>query len=165
MAATPVTICVFSEEIFGAFIESEGFKNELLERWSLRPSMHVLPQFSTLTSTVSEKVGRICDLTKVAAGETYHLGDDTYYLLSEGSIECEGKSYAEIGSEFGWRPIADDRVCDIKAETDATFVTFDKQAFEKLRVAVPQLNYVTRKQRITENDPSVDWILGLVDIY
>lgn len=52
VARTPVTVCVFAEQTFAAFINTEGFRDKLLNRWSLRPIIRSLPQFSMMTSTV-----------------------------------------------------------------------------------------------------------------
>lgn len=36
VASSPVSVCVFSEETFNAFISSEGYKGKLLKRWQVR---------------------------------------------------------------------------------------------------------------------------------
>jgi hypothetical protein len=160
VASTPVTICVFSEETFGAFIESEGFKDDLLRRWSIRPAIRNLPQFSGLTSTVLETVGRNGNLLSLEQGESMNFEDDAWYILNEGETLCD----ANQGQEFGWCPLSTTKVATVTAVGPCSFVYFNRDEFEALRLAVPQLNYVLRKLRVHQNDECVDWILGIVPI-
>ncbi len=158
MASTPVTICVFSEDTFIAFIESEGFKEDLLRRWALRPILKQVPQFSPLSSNSLEVLGRVCTLVELPAGESMHLGDDAWYVLASGTLVSGDK----IGAEFGCKPLTDNNVQDVTAETDASFIRLDKDSAEQVRLEVPQMNYVLRKYRVNETDPNVDWILGIL---
>ncbi|MDG1444544.1 MAG: cyclic nucleotide-binding domain-containing protein [Pseudomonadales bacterium] len=161
VAASPVTICVFSESIFQAFVETEGIKEEILHRWKLRPIVRALPQFKDLSSTVAEKVGRIAGFQTLASGQTLKPDAGTWYILNEGQLE----SNEQHGYESGWRPFAKDRVESIIATDECSFITFKKQDFEQLRAEVPQLNYLTRKQRLRDKEADQSWQLGVVSIY
>lgn len=161
VAASPVTICVFSEAIFQAFVDTEGIKEEILHRWKLRPIVHALPQFKDLTSIVAEKVGRIARLQTIASGQTFEPDPDTWYILSEGQLETK----QQHGYEAGWRPFADDRLEPIVAANECSFITFCRDEFEQLRAIAPQLNYVTRKQRLRDKEADQSWQLGVVSIY
>lgn len=160
VASTPVSICLFSEETFSAFIESEGFKDELLRRWSIRPVIRELPQFSVLNSTVLETVGRAANFLSLGEGDSLKLDSDAWFILAEGETECE----APYGQEFGWRPLSTDNCKTVKAKEACKFLYFKKDEIESLRLSVPQFNYMLRKLRISENDDCVDWILGIVPI-
>ncbi len=160
VASTPVTICVFSEETFGAFIEGEGFKDDLLRRWSIRPAIRNLPQFAKLNSTVMETVGRTASFLSLAQGESRTFDDDGWYILNEGKTLCD----ADVGAEFGWCPLSPTNVKSVTAVGPCSFLFFEKDQFEQLRQDVPQLNYMLRKLRIDENGEYVDWILGIVPI-
>lgn len=160
VASTPVTICVFSEETFGTFIESEGFKDDLIKRWSIRPAIRNLPQFDQLTSTVMETVGRCANFLTLAQGESIDFGNDAWYLLNEGKTLCN----ASQGKEFGWRPLSTVNIATVTAVKPCSFICFNRDALDALRLAVPQLNYMLRKLRVSQNDECVDWILGIVPI-
>jgi CRP-like cAMP-binding protein len=160
VASTPVTICVFSEETFGAFIENEGFKDHLLRRWSIRPVIRNLPQFNQLSSTVTETVGRSANFLSLAEGESMDFGEEAWYLLDEGKTLCD----AGQGKEFGWCPLSTENIATVTAVEPCSFVYFNRDDFEALRLSVPQLNYMLRKLRISQNDECVDWILGVVPI-
>ena len=160
VASTPVTICVFSEETFSAFIETEGFKDDLLRRWSLRPIIRELPQFGNLTSTVLEKVGRIAHFETIEKGQSVSLDDSYWHILSEGKT-TDGEL---PGTEYGWIPLSKSIPKTITAEVKCTLIRFEKDEVEALRLEVPQLNYTIRKFRVESNDAGVDWILGLVPV-
>ena len=163
VATTPVTVCVFAEETFSAFIEAEGFKEELLDRWMIRPLIAELPQFSGLSSTVIEKVGRIGQLQKFDAAETFKPCSDSWYILVNGQAK-RGDSVLSTASEFGWQPHAETNCSSLHIEAGATLLKFDKTDFEQLRLTAPQLNYLLRKFRINENASNADWMLDLIAI-
>lgn len=76
VARTPVTVCIFAEKTFAAFIETEGFREKLLNRWALRPIIKDLPQFGMMTSTALEKVGNIARFEYLEKGDS-RLFDDS----------------------------------------------------------------------------------------
>ncbi|MFT4713155.1 MAG: CRP-like cAMP-binding protein [Candidatus Azotimanducaceae bacterium] len=161
VATTPVTVCVFAEETFSAFIEAEGFREDLLGRWSIRPLIGALPQFNGLSSTVIEKVGRIGMHLEMEAGESLTPNSDTWYILVKGTA-VQGEMTLTPSSEFGWRPVAKLVCGTVRFETESSILKFDRTAFEELRLAAPQLNYLLRKFRVSEESTDVDWILGTV---
>jgi|TARA_Y100000310_G_scaffold332176_1_gene407255 hypothetical protein len=163
VARTPVTVCVFAEETFLSFIESEGFKEKLIRRWAIRPILKVLPQFSNLASAVLEKVGNLAVLEKLEAGQSTECNTRHWYVLSEGTAECDGQ-VVSIAEEFGWRPFTTARKATITTKEGCTFITFPAKRMEALVRDVPQLNYFLRRQRVDANDPSVDWLLGKVPV-
>ena len=58
-----------------------------------------------------------------------------------------------------------DRLEPIVAVHECSFITFKKDDFEQLRADVPQLNYLTRKQRLRDKEADQSWQLGVVSIY
>ncbi|MFT4821126.1 MAG: CRP-like cAMP-binding protein [Candidatus Pseudothioglobus sp.] len=168
IACSPVTVCLFKEETFGAFIEAEGFRNELLRRWALRPIVQRLPQFITMTSTTLEKIARIADLEYVERGETLTFEENSWYLLAKGNVTDaavnEVDTFQPMGAEYGFRPFAAPQLATVICHADATFVRIERQVLEQAILDVPQLNYVLRKFRISNNEPDISWLLGLVDI-
>jgi hypothetical protein len=166
VARSPVTVCLFKEETFGAFIEAERFKDELLRRWALRPIVPRLPQFQSMTSTVLEKIARIADFEFVGRGQTIAFEENAWYLLAEGDVtDTAGSAGAHrIGTEYGFRPFTASNTALITCHTDATFVRIERRVLEQAILDIPQLNYVLRKYRISNNAPDVNWLLGHVDI-
>jgi len=164
VATTPVTVCVFAEETFSSFIESEGFKDELLARWKIRPFIGKLPQFDGLSSNVVEKVGRIGEILTQVAGDTLTPSANCWYILADGKATQAGNTLSR-SSEFGGCPLSDDSLTPVNFESDANLLTFDKTAFEALRLDAPQLNYLLRKFRVKEENKNADWIVDLVPIY
>ena len=59
VASSPVSVCVFSEATFNAFISDKGYKTHLLKRWRLRQQIRHLPQFHGLISTVLERIAHL----------------------------------------------------------------------------------------------------------
>ncbi len=164
VARTPVTVCVFAEETFAAFIETEGFRDKLLNRWALRPVVKALPQFNMMTSTTLEKVGNIARFEHLDAGDTRRFDDSAWYIIADGSVEDdEGKR--GMATEYGWRPFAEDNCTSVTCLTDCRLIKFRRDQLENLRLEVPQVNYYLRKQRIGLADAQVDWLLGEVPIY
>ena len=163
VATTPVTVCVFAEETFSAFIEAEGFRDELLGRWEIRPLIAELPQFDGLSSTVIEKVGRIGAVEELEAGETLMPSSDSWYLLVDGTA-TQGDTSLSASSEFGWRPFAPSKNESVKFQSKSRLLKFDRTAFEAVRIAAPQLNYLLRKFRVSEERENVNWMLDLIPI-
>lgn len=161
VASSPVTIGVFSEDTFVAFIENEGFKPDLLRRWELRPTLRPLPQFSGMSSNSLEIIGRHAFLKTIAAGESIKTEQDIWYLLAKGELTSE----EPIGSEYGYKPLSEPNLCTVTAKTDAIFVCLTADLAEQVRLEVPQFNYTLRKYRVNQSNPAVDWILGVLPIY
>jgi CRP-like cAMP-binding protein len=161
VATTPVTVCVFAEDTFSAFIEAEGFREDLLERWNIRPLIGDVPQFEGLSSTVIEKVGRIGMHQEMAVGESLTPNSDNWYILVKGIAIQDGMTLPP-SSEFGWRPLAKMACETVTFETESSLLKFDRAAFEDLRLAAPQLNYLLRKFRVSEEGTEAGWILDIV---
>jgi CRP-like cAMP-binding protein len=168
IARSPVTVCLFREETFGAFIEAEGFRDELLRRWALRPIISRLPQFQSMTSTVLEKIARIAEFEYAVRGQTLDVKDGAWYLLAAGDVTDAAlngiSSRHPIGTEYGFRPFTASNSTPLACRTDATFVRIERQVLEQAILDIPQLNYVLRKFRISHNAPDIGWLLGHVDI-
>ena len=164
VARTPVTVCVFAEETFAAFIESEGFREKLINRWAMRPVIKQLPQFSMMTSTVLEKVGSIARFEELEKGDTRRFDESSWYILVKGKAE-DDEGIATHAAEYGWRPFGEPNIASVVCLEDCRFVKFRKDRLESLIAEVPQVNYYLRKQRIGQPYSSVDWLLGEVDIY
>jgi CRP-like cAMP-binding protein len=159
VASSPVTICVFSEDTFAAFID-EGFKTDLLQRWELRPVLKMLPQFAALSSNSLEIIGRDAYLTPIKAGESLSADNSTWYVLVQGELTSE----EPIGTEFGYKPLSKSNETTVTAKTDALFLCIKSEALEVTRINIPQLNYELRKFRINQSDPNADWMLGMVSV-
>jgi CRP-like cAMP-binding protein len=80
VASSPVSVCVFSEETFNAFISSEGHKEKLLKRWHLRQQVRVLPQFDGLISTVLERIAHSAELETLQADMLLSINESYWYL-------------------------------------------------------------------------------------
>lgn len=158
VAATPVTICVFSEDTFVAFIENEGFKPDLLRRWELRPILKHLPQLAGLSSSSREVLGRYAYALELKAGQSSMLDYGAWYILASGTL----KSGDEAGTEFGDKPLSKPNTATVTAETDCTFICLSTDVLNRIRLEIPQFNYELRKYRVAEVDESVDWILGIL---
>lgn len=164
VARTPVTVCIFAEQTFAAFIETQGFRNKLLNRWALRPIIKKLPQFNMMTSTALEKVGNIAQFEYLEKGDSRRFDDTAWYLLTDGSVEDDEGKHGHA-SEYGFRPFADDNCASIVCLEDCQFIKFRRDRLDRLRMEVPQVNYYLRKQRIGQSDAHVDWLLSDVSIY
>ncbi len=161
VATSPVTVCVFSEEIFGAFIVAEGFEAALIERWEVRPAIKRMPQFENLTSTAIEKVGAIARFEHLDQGDTRLFDESSWYILANGLVEFDGETLNHA-SEFGWRPFAESRIGPVTCLEKCEFIKFRKDQFESTRLMVPQLNYLLRKRRAEAGEEG--WLLGPVDV-
>ncbi|MCP4980279.1 MAG: cyclic nucleotide-binding domain-containing protein [Gammaproteobacteria bacterium] len=169
VAKTPVTVCVFAEETFRSFIRYSGLQAMLENRWLLRPVIKLLPQFTDLTSTVTDKISRIAEWQVVEGGETRRLDDTHLYVFVEGfgSIIHNDDSEEKIvnGEELGWRPYRESRVIEMSATTDCGLIAIEAGAYQQLLKTTPQLNYQTRKRIAIEDEEAVDWLLAEVPIY
>ena len=164
VARTPVTVCVFAEQTFAAFIETEGFRDKLLNRWALRPIIKNLPQFNMMTSTVLEKVGNIAQFEYLEQGDTRRFDDNAWYILADGKVE-DDEGIKGFATEYGWCPFSEDNLASVVCETDSCFIKFRKDRLDHLRLSSPQVNYQLRKQRIGQELAQVDWLLGSVPTY
>jgi CRP-like cAMP-binding protein len=163
VARTPVTLCVFSEETFRSFIVTEGFKEDLLVRWSLRPAIKNQPQFSKFTSTVIERISQIAELKMLQSGESLQVDDTAWCLFSDGQATW-GNQLMAVGDEYGGRPFAESRTGEIHSGSGCVLIFINLQKLHELRKEVPLLNYSLRKMRSLEADSEVDWQLGTVSI-
>jgi len=159
VASSPVTVCVFSEEIFEAFIASEGHRDKLLARWQSRLLLRQLPQFRDLVSTVLEKLAHSCRIFGLAAGQTLQPDAGQWYLLVDGSGSCNGCSDI-VQLELGFIPFAAANLHAFEAECDCCFVSIARQQAECFMAEVPQFNYLLRKYRISQQQNDYDWLLG-----
>jgi CRP-like cAMP-binding protein len=163
IARTPVTVCVFAEETFRAFIETQEFKGKLLRRWSLRPTVKTLPQFKYLLSTVIERICNIANWEKVRAGGTCELNLDYWYIFCDGEALLDGRK-VEYAEEFGWKPFSATNEKFIESKTGCNLIKLPTDKILELVQETPQLNYALRKLRVEEDDPAADWTLAEVDI-
>ncbi len=161
VATTPVTVCVFSEEIFRAFITTEGFTEILEARWSMRPLLKNLPQFADLSTTAFERLAAIGTRLQGSAGSSHTFGEDAWCLLVTGEVSVDNQNFG-AGAEFGWRPFASAITDEVICEDTCEFVMFDRTTFEATRLDVPQLNYFLRKYRTVHASVDPEWILGAV---
>ena len=162
VASSPVTVCVFSEEIFNAFITSEGHRDKLLTRWDLRLLLRQLPQFRELISTVLEKLAHVSTVLTLAAGDTLQPRDDGWYLQVDGSGRCGSRASLQQ-VELGFIPYTAACRDEFHAETDCRFILVPRERTEYFMSAVPQFNYLLRKHRLAQGQHKVDWLLGPVD--
>lgn len=64
--------------------------------------------------------------------------------------------------EFGWRPLGLEVQGMLTANTSMDIVKFSKKEFDQMRLRLPAMNYSLRKYRVSQNDPEVNWLLGVV---
>lgn len=169
VAKTPVTVCVFAEETFRNFIRFSGLQTVLEDRWLLRPVIKLLPQFANLSTTVIDKISRICEWRVIEGGSTRRLDDAQLCIFVEGlghAADSDGSQQKiQAGEEFGWRPYGGNRPIDLVATTDCGLIVIAADMYQELLRSTPQLNYQTRKRLVLEGDDCVDWVLGEVAIY
>jgi CRP-like cAMP-binding protein len=169
VARTPVTVCVFGEETFHNFIQHSGLQEKLESRWLLRPVVKLIPQYSMLSSTITEKISSAASWQVIESGEKILLDDSHLYIFVEGDgsiIDADGNGVkAVIGAEFGWQPYAENNPVELSATTSCGLIKLEAETYMKLLKFVPQLNYQTRKRLASENREGVDWLLGEVSIY
>lgn len=169
VARTPVTVCIFSEATFAAFIETQGFKDELLRRWALRPVLKQLPQFYGMNATTLENISRLAHFAHWQAGQQVTFDSNAWYLLADGTVQDNGMA-VETGAEYGFIPLLRPKTGTVDCATDVVFIHFDRYELEQARLAVPQLNYLLRKFRLAEHASDshfgnhFDWLLGEVTV-
>ncbi len=161
VASSPVTVCVFSEEIFNAFIHSEGHRDKLLQRWQLRLLLRALPQFRELVSTVLERLAHVGNLLVVEAGQSLQPAASQWYLLVEGTGSCHSIA-CDTGAELGYLPYARVVTSPFEATTVCRFITIARRHVEQFMKQVPQFSYLLRKHRIRQGRNDHDWLLGSV---
>ncbi len=164
VASSPVTLCVFSEETFHAFITSEGYRDKLLTRWAIRMQLKQLPQFSNLISTVLEKLAHKALLDTVAAGTSYPMTDDYWYLFVAGTAEAEDKSVCP-GDEFGCRPFTKARFAVLRANTECRVIKLLWEDVERFLGSIPQFSYLMRRYRVESSGFRADWLRGAVQTW
>ena len=142
IASTPVTIAVFSEEIFGSLTSDSTFRNGLLKRWQIRPHLKSQPHFSSLSSVVIEKLGHLANVCSLSADEPLTDLESTWWILIEGEVTVNSQN-ANHGS-WGWRPFEPNAIETVICRRDSRFICFDRDALEALRLKTPQLNYALR---------------------
>ena len=142
IASTPVTIAVFSEEIFGSLTSDSTFRNGLLKRWQIRPHLKSQPHFSSLSSVVIEKLGHLANVCSLPADEPLTNLESTWWILIEGEVTVNDQ-IANHGS-WGWRPFEPNAIETVICRRDSRFICFDRDALDALRLQTPQLNYALR---------------------
>jgi CRP-like cAMP-binding protein len=164
VAASPVTVCVFSEETFNAFITSEGHRSKLLTRWEQRLLLRQLPQFNNLVSTVLERLAHYSEVEELLPGASLDIWGDAWYLLLEGKGSFNGTEVA-CGREFGCRPFASTETGTLNSEAGCSLLVFSKVRMRQFISMVPQFSYQMRKYREQHKETTVDWLLGAVETW
>jgi CRP-like cAMP-binding protein len=164
VASSPVTLCVFSEETFNAFITSEGLRDKLLTRWDIRRELKALPQFAQLISTVLEKLAHRAQLDVVATGATYAMTDDYWYLVVSGSGDADGQPLVP-GDEFGCRPFTTAKFSLLHATRACKVVKLRWDDVETFLADIPQFSYLLRRYRAETPNFRADWLRGAVPIW
>lgn len=142
IASTPVTIAVFSEEIFTSLTSDSSFRDGLLKRWQIRPHLKSQTQFSSLSSVVIEKLGHIANVCLLSVGEPLTDLESTWWILIEGEVTVNNQ-IVDHGS-WGWHPFGANANETVICHREARFICFDRDALEALRLETPQLNYALR---------------------
>ena len=142
IASTPVTIAVFSEEIFSSLTSDSTFRDGLLKRWQIRPHLKSQPTFSSLSSVVIEKLGHLANVRFLSEGEPLLDLESTWWILIEGEVALNNQ-IVDHGS-WGWRPFEANANETVICHRDSKFICFDRDALEALRLKTPQLNYALR---------------------
>lgn len=159
VASSPVTLCVFSEDTFNAFITSEGLRDKLLARWDIRRELKCLPQFAQLISTVLEKLAHCARHDVVAAGASYAMTDDCWYLLVSGTGDAEDKPVV-AGDEFGCRPFTTTKFALLRATSECRVIRLPWADVERFLASVPQFSYLLRRYRTETPGFRADWLRG-----
>ena len=169
VARTPVTVCVFGEETFRNFIQHSGLQKKLENRWLLRPVVKLIPQYSMLSSSITEKISRAADWQVIEAGSSMTMDDLHLYIFVEGNgsvTNSDGSTAkAVIGTEYGWRPYTTNNPVEISAKSNCGLIKLAAENYLDLLKSVPQLNYQTRRRLAAENSDAADWLLGEVSTY
>jgi len=164
VASSPVSVCVFSEETFDAFVTSEGHKEKLLKRWQLRQQIHQIPQFHGLISTVLERVAHIAEFEPLKAGMLLLINESYWYLLTSGKAVFNELENLETGAELGYCPFMEPKTGKVRALEDCQLFKIPKDKTEKFIFEVPQFSYLIRKYRIETNVSEINWLRGKVEI-
>ena len=126
VASSPVSVCVFSEETFNAFISSEGHREKLLKRWQLRQQIHQLPQFHGLISTVLERVAHIAEFEPLKAGMLLSINESYWHLLASGKAVFNELENLEVGAELGYCPFMESKTGKVRALEDCQLFKIPK---------------------------------------
>lgn len=164
VASSPVSVCVFSEETFNAFISSEGHKEKLLKRWQLRQQIRELPQFSGLISTVLERIAHCAELEPLEADMVLSINESYWYLLANGEAIFDDEDNLDLGAELGYCPFAESITGKLRAVSDCKLIKIAKDKTEQLILEVPQFGYLIRKYRVEKNVSHINWLRGFVDV-
>lgn len=164
VASSPVTVCVFSEETFNAFITSEGYRDKLLARWQLRLQLKLLPQFKQLISTVLEKLAHAALFDEVPAGSKYSMTEDFWYLFLDGDAVVEEKPVSP-GDEFGCRPFTVTRFDVLSARSNCRVIRLSWEHVEHFLQRIPQFSYLMRKYRLESAGFRANWLRGPVETW
>jgi CRP-like cAMP-binding protein len=165
VASSPVSVCVFSEDTFNAFISSEGHREKLLQRWKLRQEIRVLPQFESLISTVLENIANLTELEPLPADMVLSVNEGYWYLLAQGKAIINEEEELTIGSEVGYCPLTYLLTGKLRAISDCQLLKIPKDKIDQLIFDVPQFSYLIRKYRVDTNAPEINWLRGHVDIH
>jgi CRP-like cAMP-binding protein len=163
VASSPVTLCVFQEETFNAFITSAGYRDKLLSRWRLRQQLRQLPQFAGLLSTVLEKLAHVARIEVLEKDCSRVCDEEDWYLLASGQATFAGLSAIQ-GDEFGALPFASMRAGTLYAEIRSELVSIPARAVQHFLCDVPQFSYLMRKYRSAPGQPAQSWLLGKVSV-
>ncbi len=163
VARTPLTACVFGEDDFRHFIQHSGLQETLELRWRLRPQIKSLPQYSQLSSTVIDKISRLSQWYKIAAGVSESINENYIYILCNGEGAVEGQT-CYPGHEFGWRAHGQYRLGEFRADSDCEFIRVNARAYQYLLNTTPQLNYQTRKLLVQQSPELATWLLAEVPV-
>jgi len=151
VSSTPVTLAVFSENIFSSLAGEPSFKSGLLKRWRIRPHLKALPIFNDLSSTVIENIGTQAHLEETSAGTLITPTEQEWWILIEGEVTEEERSLTT--GQWGWRPFQPPKLANLQCQTNCQWIRFDRDAFETLRLKTPQLNY--RLRTIQQQSPDL----------
>lgn len=165
VASSPVSVCVFSEATFNAFISDKGYKTHLLKRWRLRQQIRHLPQFHGLISTVLERIAHLAEIEPVKAGMLLSINETYWYLFAQGKAVFNDEENLNIGAELGYCPFAEPVTGKLKALGESQLFKIPKDKIERLILDVPQFGYLIRKFRVEKNVSEIDWLRGFVDIH
>ncbi len=100
----------------------------------------------------------------ISAGEQRNIDDDYWYIFHSGWAKFEGIPLVG-GDELGIKPFSKKVMGSIKAESNCQLVRFAIEPLSSLLKGTPQLNFLLRKYRVSEDDPGVDWLRGPVTSY
>jgi hypothetical protein len=157
IARTPVTICILDELAFSSLIQENKLKKQLINLWQNRPILSKLPTFDLMSSTVLNKINKIVTRRIVPAGQTQYFDEHHWYILAAGESETLNEQ-PTANNEFGWRPFLAPNTAPIRCTTECTFLVFEKNKIDQLRLGTPQLNYILRKSTVTSDPAHATWL-------